>query len=457
MSLSAPKNIKTNSNTTRIRRKNKKNEKLLAIDECKRLYQKYYAYPSSSLLKQLNDNYLKLFLDRLTFNDISIISQILTKYFYFQQIEIYPSDPDKIEPSPKRKIYRPPVLTPEEKSKIEKEKKLNEQSTKNMINKLIISLSKNITFSNSIILFALKNIEFTQKSCEYLSKAISNNKTQDEDYQYLSETMIRTENGINSLKNILKAYYTYSEPFTKYIQTLNEALKQIYHDSPLMYQIEKITMKHGLILGYISDLGKIVTKLYSKTSEWDTIFEKAKEMQKIREEKRKNFDHYEQKLLKIEGDQSKKKNTELLIRNQEKYSKALKEYLDLSEKSFEVIQNSLKLSWELTNPIIGEYFLSEKNLFQKISLALNDFGDITNILEKTMQRAFNPDESEMVENNNNIMYDPKSFIRSQTLMRRNDENSGYEHNFIRMSKTFPKAPKDRLMQFIGIKDDYPYK
>ena len=74
-----------------------------------------------------------------------------------------------------------------------------------------------------------------------------------------------------------------------------------------------------------------------------------------------------------------------------------------------------------------------------------------------MQRAFNPDESEMVENNNNIMYDPKSFIRSQTLMRRNDENSGYEHNFIRTSKTFPKAPKDRLMQFIGIKDDYPYK
>ena len=177
MSLSAPKNIKTNSNTTRIRRINKKNEKLLAIDECKRLYQKYYAYPSSSLLKQLNNNYLKLFLDRLAFNDISIISQLLTKYFFFQQIEIYPSDPDKIEPSPKRKIYRPPVLTPEEKSKIEKEKKLKEHSTKNMINKLIISLSKNITLSNSIILFALNNIEFTQKSCEYLSKAISNNKS----------------------------------------------------------------------------------------------------------------------------------------------------------------------------------------------------------------------------------------------------------------------------------------
>ena len=297
---------------------------------------------------------------------------------------------------------------------------------------------------------------FWTKAGQFISEAISNNKTQDEDYQYLSETMIRTENGINSLKNILKAYYTYSEPFTKYIQTLNEALKQIYHDSPLMYQIEKITMKHGLILGYISDLGKIVTKLYSKTSEWDTIFEKAKEMQKIREEKRKNFDHYEQKLLKIEGDQSKKKNTELLIRNQEKYSKALKEYLDTSAKSFDVMKNSIKLSWELTNPIIGELLLSEKKLFDKIALSLNDFGDVSNTLEKAMINAFNVEDPEVFENANAI-YDPKNFIRSQTLMKRNDGDFKCEHTFVRYSKTFANAPKERLLQFLAIKDDYPYK
>ena len=177
MSLSAPKNIMAESNTTRIKRRNKKNEKLLAIDECKKLYQKYYAYPSSSLLKQLNQDCLKLFLDNLSFNDITIISQLIRKYFFFQQIEICSSDPDKPEPSPKRKIYRPPIITPEEKSKIEKEKKLKEQRIKNMINKLIISLSTNISISNLIVLFSLTNIEFTHKYCEILSKAISNNKT----------------------------------------------------------------------------------------------------------------------------------------------------------------------------------------------------------------------------------------------------------------------------------------
>jgi hypothetical protein len=297
---------------------------------------------------------------------------------------------------------------------------------------------------------------FWTKAGQFISEAISNNKTQDEDYQELCYQMSRTETGINNLKNILKSFNTFADPFLKYIHLLNEALNQIYQDSPLITPIEKLTIKHGLIRDHLEELGKIVSKLYSKTSEWDTIFEKAKEIQKIREEKRKNFDHYEQKLLKIEGDQSKKKNTELLIRNQEKYSKALKEYLDTSAKSFDVMKNSIKLSWELTNPIIGELLLSEKKLFDKVSLTLNDFGDVSNTLEKTMINAFNVEDPEVFENANAI-YDPKNFIRSQTLMKRNDGDFKCEHTFVRSSKTFANAPKERLLKFLAIKDDYPYK
>ena len=262
--------------------------------------------------------------------------------------------------------------------------------------------------------------------------------------------MIKTESGINSLKSILKSFNIYFEPFCKYIKTLNDALNQIYKDTPLISEIELITTNHELILKDIDNLGKIISKLYSKTSEWDTIFEKAKEVKKVREEKRKNFDHYEQKLLKIEGDQNKKKNTELLIRNQEKYSKALKEYLEISEKSFEVINNSIKLSWELTNPIIGELFLSEKNLFEKISSHLINFGNATYVLEEIMNKTFNPENPEETEK----FYDPKKSIRSKTLMRRNDDNFDYVHNFVRNTNTFGKPPKDKEIKFMEIKDDF---
>ena len=291
---------------------------------------------------------------------------------------------------------------------------------------------------------------FWTKAGQFISEAISDNKTKDEDYQLLCDQMIRTETGINSLKNILKNYNTYSDPFYKYIKIINDALNQIYKDSPLMPVIEHITANHELILKDIDCLGKIISKLYSKTSEWDTIFEKAKEEKKIREEKRKNFDHYEQKLLKIEGDQNKKKNTELLIRNQEKYSKALNEYLEISEKSFDVIKNSIKLSWELANPIIGELFLSEKNLFENISSHLTDFWKITDVCKEIMDKTFNPENPEETEK----YYDPKRSIRNQTLMKRNIDDFDYVHNFVRNTSTLTKGIKDKELKFAEIKDDF---
>jgi hypothetical protein len=291
---------------------------------------------------------------------------------------------------------------------------------------------------------------FWRKAGQFINETILNNKTTDEDYQELYNQMLGTEIGINSLKTILKNFNAYSEPFCKYIKTLNDALNEIYKDSPLISLIGKITTNHDLILKDIDSFRKIISKLYSKTSEWDTIFEKAKQTHKVREEKRKNFDHYEQKLLKIEADQNKKKNTELLIRNQEKYSKALKEYIDISEKSFEVIQNSMKLSWELSNPIIGELFLSEKNLFEKISSHLVDFSNVTSDFKEVMDKTFNPENKLEGEK----YYDPKKSIRSKTLMIRESENFNKEHVFVRNTNTFGKVPTERELNFFGIKDDF---
>ena len=177
MSLSAPKKyIKNNkSNSARIFRK--KNEKFLCIEECKKLYQKYYSYPSSSLLKQLNENNLKIYLEQLNSKDISVISILLSKYFFIQQIEFSLNDPNKTEPKPKRKIYKPIILSKEEKTKIEKEKKNRLRDIKNMINKIIISLGNHLSSSKSIISLSINNIELTEQYCDYLSKGIIDNKS----------------------------------------------------------------------------------------------------------------------------------------------------------------------------------------------------------------------------------------------------------------------------------------
>ena len=124
MSLSAPKKYINNTNSNqRTYKKNKRNQKLLAIEECKRLYRKYYAYPSSSLLNQLDDGHLILFLDQLNLKDITVITELLLKYFYIKKIEISESDPNKPEPfKTYRQKFRPIPLTDSQKKQIERDK-----------------------------------------------------------------------------------------------------------------------------------------------------------------------------------------------------------------------------------------------------------------------------------------------------------------------------------------------
>ena len=88
MSLSAPKNYTTRPSTAKNRKNVKKNIKLQAYEYCKKLYQKYYASPNNSLLNQLKEAYLVLYLNHLSISDASIINEILAKYYYFQQIEL---------------------------------------------------------------------------------------------------------------------------------------------------------------------------------------------------------------------------------------------------------------------------------------------------------------------------------------------------------------------------------
>ena len=287
-------------------------------------------------------------------------------------------------------------------------------------------------------------MNFWNKAGNFISNAISGEKTNDEEYQTLCKKMSIIESGIKSLKTIVKGYNTYFEPFCKYLKSLNDSINQIYKYSPLKIEINEIINNHILILKDIDNLEKIVSKLYSKTSEWDSIFEKAKESMKIREEKRKNFDHYEQKLLKIEEDKNKKKVKDFIYRNREKFRIASKEYIDASEKSFEIIKHTIKLSWELTNPIFGELIISEKDTFGKISTHLNDFENIVFILNEIMDKEFNPE----INKDNNTTYSAKKHIKSKFLNKKKEN----EHNFIRKTNTFGKVPPDREEKFNKIKD-----
>ena len=70
---------------------------MLASDETRKLYQKLNAYPNYKFIKQLNTEKLALFLNNYSQADINVISKIIPKYFYFQQMTIGAFEPRQIQ------------------------------------------------------------------------------------------------------------------------------------------------------------------------------------------------------------------------------------------------------------------------------------------------------------------------------------------------------------------------
>ena len=176
-SIIPKKYISANSLTKRSKTYDKKNKKTSAIEECKKLYSKYYSYPPNSLLKQFNNKYLKLFFDNSSINDIIILSKVLSEFYFLQSIQISPNDPEKPEEIPPKRKYKPDWISREEKKKKLKEKKIKEEKYKTMFNKLIFSLAKHISKSKELISLSLNKLEFNEKYCQSLSKGITSNNS----------------------------------------------------------------------------------------------------------------------------------------------------------------------------------------------------------------------------------------------------------------------------------------
>ena len=253
---------------------------------------------------------------------------------------------------------------------------------------------------------------FWSKSGQFIAEKIFGCRTKDEDFNKVCETMKSTEKGLSSLKSVIQNFSSYADIFKKYFSEFNTALQLIYINSPFSNFVEEITVKHQIINAELDEMNKKMNTLFSKTSEWSIIFNSAKELIKTREEKRKVYDHYESKLSKINKNSSKK-DSKYIERNEGKFSKAASEYIEVSEKAFNTINNSLKVAYELTNPIIDEMITIEKIAFNNFASSLACFNNNKERFIEIKNNFNNPNL-----NKDNITYDPIKYMNENGLFKK---------------------------------------
>lgn len=251
---------------------------------------------------------------------------------------------------------------------------------------------------------------FWSRGWQFFEEKFGAKVTEDKDFEIILKKIEKTERGLNSLRAVLQNFNSYTEKFCSFFTDLNNALNLIYENCPYYLFIEEFVCKQQIINTHFEDLSKSLIKLYSRTSEWDRIFESAKNQMIEREEKRKIYDHYEKKLLKIE---KTSKDLKYIERNEEKYTKAASEYVEISEKIYNLMQDSLKLSWKLTNSIVSELIIGEQKLFEGISSSLSCFKDNTKRFSEIEYSLNNPNSKRR-----NTNYDPLKYMKEKDLIKR---------------------------------------
>ena len=163
----------------------KKSPNILASEESKKLYQTQGTYPNSKFLKQLSSEKLEIYLNILNPADITVISKILPKYTYFQQLILGAFEP---KPNPTQ-ITRTNNYSQKNRSSksLGKPSKKNKPTIKEsdraiFKQKLFTATEKNLINSKKILSLALLSFKIDQKLSKILSKGIQENKS----LQYLS-------------------------------------------------------------------------------------------------------------------------------------------------------------------------------------------------------------------------------------------------------------------------------
>ena len=149
-----------------------------AIDECQKLYAKNCVKPNQYVLNQLKKEKLNIYLNNLKTKDLTIISKILTKFFYFKHIELSPCDPEKDDCSRKKKNRLKEIpSTQSGYNKISKPKNSLEKEKIQNISKILMSISRYMSLSDNIISLSLNSITITKESARYLAQGLYDNKT----------------------------------------------------------------------------------------------------------------------------------------------------------------------------------------------------------------------------------------------------------------------------------------
>ena len=243
-------------------------------------------------------------------------------------------------------------------------------------------------------------------------------RTKDYEYDKMVQEYQLCKDQLLNLKSLIDNYPQKLEGYKTTIEELIISFENIFGKDKSMYSkfMQDATNAHKALHDKLTNMFMRVEQLKETTNIWTEHCTTVDEKMKLREEKRKTFDHYDEKMgtlyedrqkIIAKGDIPSDKEDEKYMRNIKKYQDAAKEYVDATNDAYKYICYFIDSKYQNVSIGVAEFLDIELIFYYEVSSIFNYF---RNIKRNVLTITFKPPIRD---------YEASNFIRGKALLNLN--------------------------------------
>ena len=255
------------------------------------------------------------------------------------------------------------------------------------------------------------------KITQSIFEAFKGPRTKDYEYDKMEQEYQICKERILNLKSTIENYPNKLEGYKTFIEELILITEIIFEGEQGMYSkyMSDVTNAHKALNEKLINMFTRVSSLKEMMEKWTKNSSTVDEKIKLREEKRKTFDHYDEKMSDLyeerqkiiaKGNEPDEKDEERFMRNIKKYQDAAKDYIEATNDAYKFICYFIDSKYENISIGIAEFLDMELTFFIEANQIFNYFRNIRNNV-LTIKQSFRPP---------NRKYDASNYIRGKTLL-----------------------------------------
>lgn len=141
---------------------------------------------------------------------------------------------------------------------------------------------------------------FWSSTTQKIYEAFYGKRTKDTDFDVKVEEMKACEKSFMGIKQIFSQFYGNTRGFKNMCNNVYSSLGLAYSESsPYWGFIVETGQVYQEVERLYDSMAEVIGTLATQTSEWDKLFDEAKKSVALREECRRTYDHYDEKLEKL--------------------------------------------------------------------------------------------------------------------------------------------------------------